>query len=163
MENCMILANICRLASRTVVWCCWNDCDIFGRQQRARNAFSKSRSNTNLGSRKGTTSNSRYYPKHSADPCWVMQCVYASTILYLLTLSLAKVSTLITIARLTGHKISLAKVRFTGAVVLLWSVASIFAVAFQCGLPRPWNYLGGRCFDPVSHVFAIQNSLLIRT
>jgi hypothetical protein len=86
----------------------------------------------------------------------MMQCVYASTILYLLTLSLAKASTLITIARLAGHKISLAKVRVTGAVVLLWSVASIFAVAFQCDLPLPWDYLGGRCFDPVSHVFAIR-------
>jgi hypothetical protein len=86
----------------------------------------------------------------------MVQCVYASTILYLLTLSLAKVSTLITIARVTGHKISLAKIRATGAVVLLWSAASIFAVAFQCRLPRPWDYLGGRCFDPVSQVFAIQ-------
>jgi len=84
------------------------------------------------------------------------QCVYASTILYLLTLSLAKASTLITIARLIGHKNSLGKVRVTGAVVLLWSIASIFAVAFQCRLPRPWDYLGGRCFDPVSQVFAIQ-------
>jgi hypothetical protein len=40
-------------------------------------------------------------------------------------------------------------VRSLGAVVLLWTLASVFAVAFQCGVPRPWDYLAGTCFNPV--------------
>lgn len=77
-----------------------------------------------------------------------------TTILYLLTLSLAKTSTLLLLARLTSVQFHMLLVRSLGAVVLLWTLASVFAVAFQCGLPRPWDYLGGKCFNSVSKATA---------
>jgi hypothetical protein len=73
-----------------------------------------------------------------------------TTILYLLTLSLAKISTLLLIARLTSVKPHMLLIRVVGAVVVLWTVASVFAVAFQCGVHRPWDYLEGKCFNRVS-------------
>ena len=73
-----------------------------------------------------------------------------STILYLLTLSFAKASTLLLIARLVGIKLHSLFIRGVGALVLLWTVVSIFAVAFQCGVPHPWDYFEGKCFNPVN-------------
>jgi hypothetical protein len=81
-----------------------------------------------------------------------------NTILYLLTLSLNKTSTLLLIARLVGVKLHLVFIRVVSAVVLLWTVGSVFAVAFQCGVPRPWESLGGKCFNRVSPPFDPSNS-----
>lgn len=33
---------------------------------------------------------------------------------------------------------------------MLWSITSIFALAFQCDLPRPWLQGTGRCVNLVS-------------
>jgi hypothetical protein len=33
------------------------------------------------------------------------------------------------------------------AVVALWALSGIFALAFQCDLPRPWDFSTGRCIN----------------
>ena len=84
-----------------------------------------------------------------ADPYCTSQGFYASTILYLFTLFLAKASTLLLIARMARVSIHLLAVRVVSGLVLLWTAASTLAVAFQCQLPHPWDYIRGICFDPV--------------
>jgi hypothetical protein len=56
---------------------------------------------------------------------------------------------LVFIARLTLTKVHLLVIRAIGAVVALWSISAIFAVAFQCGLPTPWDYRSSKCFSAV--------------
>lgn len=33
----------------------------------------------------------------------------------------------------------------TAGIILAWTVFSIFAIAFQCQMPKPWLYTPGRC------------------
>ncbi|KAI9793076.1 MAG: hypothetical protein M1816_000974 [Peltula sp. TS41687] len=73
---------------------------------------------------------------------------YISTLFFLSTLFFAKMSMLVFIRHLTRAKTQLAAtIRVIAVVVLLWFVSAIFAAAFQCGLPRPWDSRAGRCFD----------------
>jgi hypothetical protein len=37
-----------------------------------------------------------------------------------------------------------------GGITVLWTVASVFSIAFACGMPHPWNKLSGTCFNRVS-------------
>lgn len=30
-------------------------------------------------------------------------------------------------------------------VIVLWGIASVFGLAFQCSLPQPWNVTSGVC------------------
>lgn len=35
------------------------------------------------------------------------------------------------------------------AVIIVWGVSSILALAFQCSLPHPWDDTAGKCVDQV--------------
>lgn len=51
-------------------------------------------------------------------------------------------------------------------IVYGWAVVTIFGTAFQCSLPRTWDFQNGRCFNLVSGVLLLSLSLptpLIRT
>lgn len=76
---------------------------------------------------------------------------YASTVLFVLTTSLAKTPLFIWLRRLNLRK---AYKSFTIAVSCMgfaYIVASVFSVVFQCKVPRPWNTQGGHCMSLVSH------------
>lgn len=70
-------------------------------------------------------------------------------ILYIITLAFVKASTLLLIARLAVARAHQLMIRVLSVVVALWMVASVVALAFECQLPDPWNYSGGKCFDVV--------------
>ena len=90
-----------------------------------------------------------------------LQDVYIATILYLLTLSFAKASTLVLIFRLVREKAMRLMVYVLGAVTSAWIIASVFAISFQCGLPQPWAYLSGKCFSPVRCPSSVLEKMLI--
>lgn len=48
-----------------------------------------------------------------------------------------------------------------GAVTSAWTIASVFAIAFQCGLPQPWAYASGKCFSPVHGPSSVLEKMLI--
>lgn len=80
----------------------------------------------------------------------VQKGVYAACLLYILTLTLGKASTLLLLHRLTispPHKLTVA---ITAGAILVWTFVALFGAAFQCHLPRPWNVQSGHCFDVVS-------------
>ncbi|KAF9697772.1 hypothetical protein EKO04_004375 [Ascochyta lentis] len=77
----------------------------------------------------------------------IMKGYYASELLYISALCFSKLSILVlfyNVVVLHTHRIF---VMCFGLCIFAWSVASIIATAFQCGLPRPWEMLTLRCFN----------------
>ncbi|KAI4234235.1 MAG: hypothetical protein LQ349_003911 [Xanthoria aureola] len=72
---------------------------------------------------------------------------YASNLLFIVNLCLAKVSVLQMLRTITPVKLHVRMVLGVGLFILLWSLASEFVAAFQCSMPRPWQVTGNRCLD----------------
>ncbi|KAF1936266.1 hypothetical protein EJ02DRAFT_315658, partial [Clathrospora elynae] len=78
----------------------------------------------------------------------LMKGYYVSELLYVSAICLAKLSILvffynIVIVQRLHHQFVLC----FGFLILAWSTASFFAVAFQCEVPRPWVTTTWRCFN----------------
>ncbi len=75
---------------------------------------------------------------------------YAATFLFLASVCFAKLSLVAYLRNLTPlalyRKVSL----LIGLVVALWATTAILSAAFQCRLPRPWDYINNTCFSRVS-------------
>ncbi|KAI4282999.1 MAG: hypothetical protein L6R35_005268 [Caloplaca aegaea] len=72
---------------------------------------------------------------------------YASNLLFILNLCFAKLSVLQLLRLVTPVKLHLRLVLGAGAFVILWSIASELASAFQCKTPNTWKVIGNQCFD----------------
>ncbi|KAK7186293.1 hypothetical protein PSPO01_07682 [Paraphaeosphaeria sporulosa] len=71
--------------------------------------------------------------------------LYATTILYVITIGLSKLSITTFLERLactSNHKTA---VIIMYAVVISWTFAFTTGVLFQCELPRPWAVFNGKC------------------
>ncbi|EAW13293.1 uncharacterized protein ACLA_017400 [Aspergillus clavatus NRRL 1] len=80
----------------------------------------------------------------------VMKAQYAAFILYIGSLCLSKLSLSMFIRNLTPvHKDHLHAAILQGLIVVL-AVIAIFGTAFRCQLPRPWDYVYGKCFNLMS-------------
>ncbi|KAK5759966.1 hypothetical protein LTS12_009862 [Elasticomyces elasticus] len=70
---------------------------------------------------------------------------YAAQILGIITQTLAKCAVVLMVERIASElstkKLSLA----LKAVIGIWTVFSIFTIAFQCGVPRPWEFTHDKC------------------
>lgn len=74
---------------------------------------------------------------------------YAASLLFIASVAISKVSILVLLRRITpmaSHRILILAV---GAFIAAWTVASLFASAFQCTLPNAWRILHNRCFNQV--------------
>ncbi|ORY10111.1 hypothetical protein BCR34DRAFT_470418, partial [Clohesyomyces aquaticus] len=76
-----------------------------------------------------------------------MKGYYASDFLYISSVCFAKLSLLaffygVNIKR--GHR---RLVQGLGALIIAWTIGSLVTVAFQCGLPRPWEMLTLHCYN----------------
>ena len=63
-------------------------------------------------------------------------------------MAFAKLSLGLLITSLMAEGFSLLASRGLLVIILGWALASIFALAFQCSVPHPWDF-GGRCIDQV--------------
>ncbi|KAL8783596.1 MAG: hypothetical protein Q9213_004525 [Squamulea squamosa] len=81
------------------------------------------------------------------DKFFKKQYDYISNLLFVLNLCLAKLSVLQMLGAITPIKTHIRMVVGVGAFVLVWSLASIFAAAFQCRLPKPWKVTENGCID----------------
>lgn len=95
-----------------------------------------------LGSPLRTLSDSEYNSFQAAG--------YASNILFITGLFFAKASTLTLIIALAPNKKYRMPAKAVGVFLLVWTVASILASAFQCTPPKTWLYTSGECFDQTS-------------
>lgn len=82
----------------------------------------------------------------------VQKGVYAASLLYILTIALGKISTLLLLHRLTVSARHRLVVWVTAGAIVAWTPAALFGAAFQCHLPDPWVRQGSRCFDIVSRI-----------
>jgi hypothetical protein len=82
----------------------------------------------------------------------LMKGYYACELLYICSICFAKLSVLVIFYDVM-ETTRLHRQHIVGFVsfILVWSVASLLAVAFQCPLPRPWELVDLRCFDTVSN------------
>jgi hypothetical protein len=79
------------------------------------------------------------------------QASYASNILFVAALWASKSATTSLVIQLNPFGWEAKVVHSTTLLLTVWAFTSIFASAFQCSLPRPWQYLGNTCFDRVRH------------
>jgi hypothetical protein len=74
--------------------------------------------------------------------------MYITTLLYILTLGASKLSVTIFLGRLACTSINKAAVILLGVLVVCGAVSLAAAKAFECELPRPWDY-SGKCIRVV--------------
>ncbi|EMC93958.1 hypothetical protein BAUCODRAFT_216315 [Baudoinia panamericana UAMH 10762] len=89
----------------------------------------------------------RAYLLDPVDVLHIEKYSYATNVLYLMVLGLAKASVLLLIWRLAVIRSQRVTVMVLSSLVALWMVASIFTVSFQCNLPQPWGYTTGKCVN----------------
>lgn len=97
----------------------------------------------------------RYRPLVSCDDAIVadgrnLKFQYASALLFILILTLSKLSMVVFFQGLTVRKRLTIGCRILLLAVLAWAVFSIFAIALECDLPDAWLYLPERCVGQVS-------------
>jgi hypothetical protein len=76
-----------------------------------------------------------------------MKALYASNVLYIAAIVLAKVSVLLFILRLTpsAHTLRVCQVAFV--FLVMWGLATILVGLFACGAMTPWNYASAKCIN----------------
>ncbi|KAF2635596.1 hypothetical protein P280DRAFT_191612 [Massarina eburnea CBS 473.64] len=78
----------------------------------------------------------------------IMKAYYASNFLYIATLGFAKLALVDFFYKI--HKVQQTHRRLIfwfGIFIFAWTFACLVAVAFQCGLPHPWEVLTLHCYD----------------
>ena len=78
-----------------------------------------------------------------------LQFNYTSQILTIIIVCLAKLSMTMLITAITPSRAIFNACRLSNVVVVAWAGASIIALAFQCRVPRPWDFTPGRCINQV--------------
>ena len=87
----------------------------------------------------------------------VQALLYTSNLFFILCLGLSKCSVICFLRRLSrdrNHKIVF---DCATGVMILWTVASLLAIALQCNLSMPWVIVGQNCSDTVSCALKQQN------
>ena len=85
----------------------------------------------------------------------IQKTLYASNFFYVLTLGFAKLSLLSFFYSIYHQRGQRRVVLAIGIFILAWTIASLATVAFQCGLPKPWEVLTLHCFNVVSSIVAL--------
>ena len=89
----------------------------------------------------------------------ILQAQYAAGFLLITSITFAKLSLFAFLRHLTPRKLDRRIGFVIGLVVLLWYITAIFTTAFQCHLPRPWDYIYGRCFQLVGTFASLDTDL----
>ena len=85
----------------------------------------------------------------------IQKALYASDFFYISTLGFAKLSLLSFFYGVYHQRGQRRAVLIIGIFILMWTVASLAAVAFQCGLPKPWEVLTLHCYNLVSFIIVL--------
>jgi hypothetical protein len=76
--------------------------------------------------------------------------VFIATMLFVLALSISKCSILLFLHEVAGNSMQKLGVMITGIVILMWTLAAIAGIVFECAMPRPWDIWSGKCIPLVS-------------
>ncbi|KAG8413526.1 hypothetical protein J3459_015271 [Metarhizium acridum] len=77
---------------------------------------------------------------------YVLKAQYAAGALFIASMTLAKLSAITTLWVLAPlyHRRT---VIVTCSFIVLWALTSIVPALLQCGIPIPWDYMSGQCFQ----------------
>jgi hypothetical protein len=78
--------------------------------------------------------------------------LFITTILFVLTISISKSSVLLFLYHLADSTLRRACVVTTSVLVLLWTIAVLAVMVFQCEQPTPWMIWTGECIPLVSPI-----------
>ena len=78
-----------------------------------------------------------------------MKMIYIGKLLFIASVNLARLSIIDFIGLLAVSDWITRLNRIIFSIVSLWTVIALFAFAFQCQLPLPWNSEASRCIDQV--------------
>lgn len=73
--------------------------------------------------------------------------IYASNILQIIVLCLSKISILLVYTKLTPVRKMLIFIWTTISFITSWSIAAMAALAVQCAVPAPWDFLQRACIN----------------
>ncbi|KAH7020352.1 hypothetical protein EDB80DRAFT_633825 [Ilyonectria destructans] len=76
----------------------------------------------------------------------ILKASYASDILFIAALLLAKISATRAIWDMAPRE-KRRLILVTEALTGFWALSSIVASMFKCSLPKPWDYINGQCFN----------------
>ncbi|OCL01218.1 hypothetical protein AOQ84DRAFT_268980, partial [Glonium stellatum] len=75
------------------------------------------------------------------------QSLYASSLLFIATVWLAKTAVAFQVRQLTPVPWQLHLTLGFAGFLSVWGLTALFVASFQCGLPHPYQMLGNRCFN----------------
>jgi len=86
---------------------------------------------------------------------------HEGTILFVATILFSKLSTVFLLTRLTPkHNIRRA-CQIIGALMVMWAFSSFLGLAFQCQLPRPWDYRQSSSHQCPVNIAALNYSIMV--
>lgn len=88
------------------------------------------------------------------------QNMYSASLLYILSVCTSKLSLAIFVRGLTPVSRDHFLARLVEITVNIWGVIAIFGTAFQCAVPRTWDFWNGNCFDLV-YILTIFNPFTV--
>jgi hypothetical protein len=75
--------------------------------------------------------------------------VFVSTILFVLALSISKCSILLFLHQVADSTLQRVGIMTIGVVVLMWTLAVMTGIVFECEMPWPWEIWTGKCIPMV--------------
>ncbi|KIL85461.1 hypothetical protein FAVG1_11419 [Fusarium avenaceum] len=83
---------------------------------------------------------------HADQVSLILKNQYASDILFITVIYLAKISATRTMWNMAPRERK-RLILITEAFISAWALCSILVTIFQCSLPKPWDYMYGTCFN----------------
>ncbi|KAL8981399.1 MAG: hypothetical protein Q9177_005580 [Variospora cf. flavescens] len=78
----------------------------------------------------------------------IQKALYASLLVYIVTLGLAKSSVCMHLYRLFPYRASRQSSIVLMSLIGIWTTTALFVVAFECKLPTPWSFTStGKCIN----------------
>ncbi|KAL8837530.1 MAG: hypothetical protein Q9170_002489 [Blastenia crenularia] len=78
----------------------------------------------------------------------VQKALYASLLIYIVTLGLAKSSVCVHLYKLFPYQASRRISAVLTSLIGIWTITALLVIAFECKLPTPWsNTSSGKCID----------------
>ncbi|RMZ84500.1 hypothetical protein DV737_g1088, partial [Chaetothyriales sp. CBS 132003] len=99
--------------------------------------------------------------------CILATDIYSASILYLLCIYFAKLSTLMLTTRLTPNHTHLVVIWGVTVFVSLWALSAVLADAFRCSVPQTFDLLSGHCiaihafWDAISAIDILTDLVII--
>ncbi|KAJ6060989.1 hypothetical protein N7444_001685 [Penicillium canescens] len=91
----------------------------------------------------------------------VMKYLYTASLLYIVNLTLSKLSLAVFIRSLTPSARDKFVAHVVKGIIYVWAVVVFFGSAFQCEVPRTWDFWNSRCLDILAWRYFLCGSIIV--